>query len=217
MALSVVYILWLLPMSLSQFQIPSRSTTEEVLVGCNDNIMMDDFFGTAISDSDVGIVSQNLHDITRELYRPGDELFTRFKPRVRIINHEIVCKSRSNFTHGYSSLSVLITFTCLGPPCTTNPNLANDGVTRIHTSIFSLFCVGNNTWRLQTDIKINHLGFGGAFTRTPTHSNSLPNPEISEDGKCSICTTDPDDVTRFVPASYNINTGCVCKFIVYQN
>lgn len=211
MALSVACILsvCLIPMSLSQT--PTRATTEQSLVTCTDNIVVDDFFGPVNEPSTDGILAQNLLDLTLELYVPGDRLYTRVKPVVQILNYEIVCKSRSRQQPSeYSSMTILVQYTCSGPPCTTNPFLAEDGITRTYTTLFSLFCIGGNTWDLQSHTAIAHLGFHAGFTRAP--DNGFTNTEIAEDGMCSVCTTDSDATTaQFMPALYNPDTGCVSK------
>ena len=210
MPLSVAFILslWFIPMSQSQ-SLNIRTPTVESLLGCdvtlnNDNIGV---LASRTTASTEGQLPRRLLTETLRLFVPGDRLFTRFLPTVQIISYITVCSSRADYNSGYSSLTALIRYTCAGPPCSRDPLTGEDGKTRTYVHLFSLFCVGDNTWNIQDDQVLRYLNFGGNYSRS--HNNDIRAPTIAGDGECIVCTTDRTNLAKFPGSNYNPNTGCV--------
>ena len=204
--------LWFIPMSYSQ-SLTLRTSTVENLLGCdvtlnNDNIGV---LGSRTTASTEGQLSQK---ILTESYRyflsgPLRPRPARLLPPVQILSYKTVCSSRVKYNSGYSSLTALIRYTCVGNSCFGNPFTAigHETRTRTYVHLFSLFCVGDNTWHFQDDQVVRYLNFGGNFSRS--HNNDISAPTIAGDGECVVCTTDQTNLAKFPGSNYNPNTGCV--------
>lgn len=206
-ALTFLFSLWLIPLAIPQ--LPLISSGEERLGNCAE-VMLAMMIGAVYPEpaTSNGQLAISLREESMRMYSPGDSLYTTYNPTVRIFSYRIVCRSISSLNTRSNSMAILALYSCRGRACTRDPNIAGDGIARNYTTLFSLFCNSNLQWRLQNSIE--PIGFTGNNDRSPT--NSLSNPQIAEDGKCGVCTSDQDDAANF-DSSYNRATGCVCTYV----
>lgn len=212
LALSFAYILlvWFVPLSLSTVhEVPAAiSIAEEHLGSCDGDIQDGSFLGPNFpaAPSREGLVAQNLMDISSEIFEQGDPLYTTEIPIVQIFDYTVVCRSLFSWTAGYSTMTVLVYYSCFGKACTRDPSIT---IERTYTHLFSFFCQMNGVWTLQDKVEsANIIDFSGHNNRD--HDNSRTNPKIAVDGKCSVCTANPDNALRYSDSPYDPTTGCVC-------
>ena len=202
LTLAFLFSLWFIHLATAQF--PLITSGEERLGSCTERGLVQGIGGVypepSLTD---GLLPLSLVEESMRMYSPGDSLYTDDSPRVRIFSYKIVCRSNSSSNDGYSSVAILAFYSCRGTACTRDQNIGSN-VERNYTTFFSLFC-DSDEWVLQS--ALTSIGFGGGNDRSPT--NSVSNPEIAEDAKCSVCTSDQNDAAKF-SSSYNRATGCVC-------
>lgn len=212
---TIIISVWLIPVAFLFLHFPPLPTVGEERLG---NCISEDFsflgsFAPA-QPSTFGEIPRNLLYESMKKYIPESSLHATERPEVQILEYAVACRSISVLNNGYSSMTLLVSYSCLGPACTRSYQRANDGVRRNYVHLFSFFCAReDNTWGLQYIVASTEIGFIGDHYRRTT--SSFPNPVIAEDGKCSLCASELLDAAR-VQHSYNRNTGCVCMLKHYS-
>ena len=203
---------WLIPVAFLQFT-PYPTVGEERLGSCTtEDLSFLGSFAPAPHSTSGKIAELLLHE-AMSLYVPGDSIYTTVRPLVQILKIAISCRSISASKNGYSSMTVVVSYSCGGRACVRSYQRA-DNVKRVYNHHFSFFCsMEDNSWSLQ------HIEFGFIGHHFRLYRNPFPDPGtmVTEDGKCSLCTSESTDAAR-VRHSYDQDTGCVCMLhhIMYR-